>query len=220
MQPPEKGWQAFIPGPVYDDADAPWGNDPAFAVILAHPGLRDSLGGHTAQALILAIELVRVLARVDLLEMVRVHRPAQGLCLGFGMNVLEPYDLLRVFTLDQVHAYEWIGTQVLEAAQTLQALQAEEPLLSTRIRLYHGTLRDLSTLANASIRVLYTANVFNWEIPMTPETFAGAIHEILRVLTVEGVVLSRGSAGRLEAHLAPHGRLLLSMPLITVFQKG
>jgi hypothetical protein len=86
--------------------------------------------------------------------------------------------------------------------------------------LHHGTVSDLSALADASIRVIYTANVFTWEIPMMPETFSKAIQEILRVLVDGGVVLSRGSAGVLEAHLAQHGRMLLPLSLISVFQRG
>lgn len=213
-------WQAFLAGPVYADDHAPWRADPAFVEIAAHPGLRDSIGGRVAPALTQAIGLVQALSGVDLLEVVGAHRPARGLCLGFGMNSLEPYDVLQVFGLDQVHAYEWVAEQVLEAAQTLQALRLAEPSLPTRIRLHHGTVSDLSALADASMRVIYTANVFTWEIPMMPETFSKAVREILRVLVDGGVVLSRGSAGVLEAHLARHGRLLLQLALMSVFQKG
>ena len=55
---------------------------------------------------------------------------------------------------------------------------------------------------------------------MMPETFRKAIQEILRVLADSGVVLSRGSAGVFEAHLARHGRLLLPTAHMSVFQKG
>ena len=55
---------------------------------------------------------------------------------------------------------------------------------------------------------------------MTAETFDGTIKEILRVLAVDGVVLSRGSAGRFEERLARHGRMLLPHPPVSVFQKG
>jgi hypothetical protein len=213
-------WQAFIAGPVYTDDHIPWRADPAFAEIATHPGLRDSIGGRSAPALIQALGLVRAIAGIDLLEVMSARRPARGLCLGFGMNSLEPYDLLQVCRLDQVHAYEWIAEQVIEAAQTLQALQRDEPCLPRRIRLHHGTLSDLCALTDASIQVIYTANVFTWEVPMMPETFSKAIQEVLRVLANGGVVLSRGSAGRFEAHLAPHGRLLLPTAHLSVFQKG
>jgi hypothetical protein len=213
-------WQAFIAGPVYADDQTPWRADPAFTEIAAHPGLRDSVGGRIAPALTQALELVRAIAGIDLLEVMGARRPAWGLCLGFGMNSLEPYDLLQVFQLDQVHAYEWVAEQVIEAAQTLQALQLDDPFLPSRIRLHHGTLSDLCTLADASIRVIYTAHVFTWEVPMMPETFSKAIQEVLRVLADGGVVLSRGSAGVFEAHLAPHGRLLLPTSHMSVFQKG
>jgi hypothetical protein len=220
MCQPDATWTAFLASPVYPAAHVPWRDDPAFAVLAAHPGLRDSIGGRAAPALTLAIDLVRATTRVDLRAVARAQRPAQGLCLGFGANALEPYDLLRVFDLDQVHAYEWIGEHVIEAAQMLQTLRAEDPSLPVRLRLHHGTLSDLSALADASIQVIYAANVFNWEIPMLPETFAGALQEILRVLAGGGVLLSRGSAGTLEACLTPYGRLLLPSPLVTVFQKG
>jgi Methyltransferase domain len=213
-------WQAFIAGSVYADEQAPWRADRAFVEIAAHPGLRDSIGGRVAPALRQAIGLVQALTGVDLVEVVGGQRPAQGLCLGFGMNSLEPYDVLQAFRLDQVHAYEWVAEQVLEAAQTLQALRLEEPSLPRRIRLHHGTVSDLRALADASIGLIYTANVFTWEVPMMPETFNKAIQEIFRVLVDGGVVLSRGSAGVLEAHLARHGRMLLPLSLISVFQKG
>ncbi|MBI3325859.1 MAG: class I SAM-dependent methyltransferase [Nitrospinae bacterium] len=213
------GWREFIEGEVHADTEAPWRDDLAFALLLKIPGLRESVGGRITGALKQAVGLVQALAQVDLLEVVGASRPAQGLCLGFGMNVLEPYDLLRVFALDRVQAYEWIGEHVIEAAQTLQALRAEDPLLPTRIRLHHGTICDLSALVEGSIHVVYVANVFNPEIPMTPETFAGALREIVRVLAEGGLVLSRGSAGVLEAELGRHGRMLLQTPLVSVFQK-
>ena len=131
MSLPEATWKAFIEGPVYAYAQTPWRDDPAFGVLSEHPGLRDSIGGDVASALTLAIELVQAIARIDLHDLVRTRRPARGLSLGFGMNVLEPYDLLQVFELDRVYAYEWIGEQVIEAARTLQALRAAEPALPT-----------------------------------------------------------------------------------------
>jgi hypothetical protein len=213
-------WQAFIEGPMYADDQVPWRDDLAFAMIAEHPGLRDSISGRVAPALTQAIGLVRALTGVDLLAVICSRRPAQGLCLGFGMNALEPYDLLRVCELDRVHAYEWIAAQVVEAAQMLQALRHDEPSLPTRIRLHQGTISDLSALADASIQIIYTASVFTWEVPMMPETFARAMQELLRVLVDGGVVLSRGSAGVLEAHLARHGRTLLSSSLMSIFQKG
>ncbi|HJY84749.1 MAG TPA: hypothetical protein VKK81_27160 [Candidatus Binatia bacterium] len=216
---PNQGWRDFIEGELYPDAQAPWADDPAFALLLQVPGLRESLGGRITGALHQAIGLVRALAQVDLLEVARTRRPALGLCLGFGMNMLEPYDLLQVFGLDQVHAYEWISEHVIEAAQGLQALRAEAPLLSTRIRLHHGTISDLGAIADGAIRVVYVANVFNPEIPMTEETFAKAVQEIVRVSEVGGVLLSRGSPGALEAALSRHGRMLLQTPLISVFEK-
>jgi hypothetical protein len=215
----ERGWQGFVEGEIYTEAEAPWRDDPAFALLCQFPGLRDSVGGNSAAALTQAIGLVRALAQVDLLEGVRANRPAYGLCLGFGMNALEPYDLLRVFELDQVHAYEWIGEHVIEAAQLLAALPRKGDSLSARIRLHHGTISDLSALADDSIRVISVANVFNPEIPMVPQTFAGATSEILRVLASKGVLVSRGSSGALEAALSLHGRMLLQTPLVSVFQK-
>ena len=212
-------WQAFIEGPIYADDHAPWRDDLAFAIIAEHPGLRDSISGRVAPALTQAIELVQALTGVDLLAIVCGQRPAQGLCLGFGMNTLEPYDLLQVFELDRVYAYEWIAAQVVEAAQTLQALRYHEPALPTRIRLHHGTISDLGTLAAASIQIIYTASVFTWEIPMMPETFARTIQEILRVLADGGVVFSRGSAGVLEAHLVRHGHMLLSSTDVSISER-
>lgn len=215
-----QGWRDFIAGELYADAQAPWRDDPAFALLLELPGLRESIGGRISGALNQAVGLVRALAQVDLLKVVRAKRPAEGLCLGFGMNTLEPHDLRQVFGLDRVHAYEWISAHVVEAAQTLQALRAEDSLLPTRIRLHHGTISDLKAIADGSIRVVYVGNVFNPEIPMTDETFAGALREIARVLTVGGIVLSRGSSGVLEEGLAQYGRMLLQTPLITVFERA
>jgi hypothetical protein len=213
-------WQEFIAGEIYADAEAPWRSDPAYALLLQFPGLRESVGGRITDALKQAIGLVRAMTQVDLLEKVHASSPAHGLCLGFGMNVLEPYDLLRAFALDCVHAYEWIGEHVLEAAQALQALRAADPLLPSRVRLHHGTISDLSALANDSIGIVYVANVFNPEIPMTEETFARALKEIVRVLTSGGFLLSRGSSGVLETALSQHGRMLLQTPLVSVFQRG
>ena len=213
-------WRAFIEGAVYCADRVPWRDDPAFAVISEHAGLRDSLGGHVGSALTLASGMVHATSQTHLAAIVQAQRPAYGLCLGFGMNALEPYDVLQAFDLDGVHAYEWIAEQVIEAAQMLQSLCLEDPSLPERIRLHHGTLSDLRALDDASIRVIYTGNVFNHEIPMTPATFAGALQEMLRVLVPAGVVLIRGSAGVLETHLAPHGCMLVQTPLMAVFQKG
>jgi hypothetical protein len=174
-----------------------------------------------ADALTQAIGLVQAMARVDLRAIVHQNRPATGLCLGFGMNLLEPYDLLRTFALDCVHAYEWMGDQVLDAARACVALQSQDPaLLPTQLRLHHGTISDLSALADHSVSIVYVANVFNREIPMTAVTFDRTLSEIIRVLDNGGVVLSRGSADALETELAPHGRFLLHIPLISIFQKG
>lgn len=216
---PDKAWRAFIEGPLYPLPQTPWDNDPAFAMTVAHPGLRDSVSGAVEPALTMTLGLVRALTGVDLLEMIQAQRPAIGLCLGFGMNVLEPYDLWRVLTLDRVHAYEWIGEHIIEAAQTLQALRKDEPDLPSHIRLHHGTAGNLSAIADASVQALYTASMFTWEVPMTPETFEAAVQEILRVLATDGVVISRGSSGVLEERLAHHGRMLLSTPHVSVFQK-
>lgn len=211
---------AFLAGPVYPDMDTPWREDPAFALLSQYPGLRDSVGGRVADALTQAIGLVQAMTRVDLCALAQQRRPATGLCLGFGMNLMEPYDLLRTFALDRVHAYEWMSEQVLDAARTYAALQRQDPaLLPTHLRLHHGTISDLSAVADDSVGVVYVANVFNREIPMTAATFDRARGEILRVLTSGGVVLSRGSADILESELAPHGRFLLRIPLIAVFQK-
>lgn len=54
---------------------------------------------------------------------------------------------------------------------------------------------------------------------MSPWTFAATVEEIVRVLGTGGVVLSRGSAGALEAALVRSGRMLLQTPLVSVFQK-
>jgi hypothetical protein len=215
----DPAWKEFIEGPVYPDDQAPWCDDLAYVPILTYPGLRDSIGGRVALALTQAIGLVQAMERVDLLQVVHTNQPAHGLCLGFGMNALEPYDLLQVFKLDQVHAYEWIGAQVIEAAQVLQALRTENPFLPPRIRLYHGTISNLNALSDASIQVVYTANVFNREIPMTEKTFTEAVQEVVRVLAEGGVVLSRGSSGVLEEQLARRGRMLLQLPLVSVFWK-
>jgi hypothetical protein len=69
------------------------------------------------------------------------------------------------------------------------------------------------------VRVVYAANVFHPEIPMASDTFERTVQEILRVLEPEGILVSRGSSGVLEASLAPHGRMLVQTPLVTVFQK-
>ena len=212
-------WQVFVEGEIYPDDQVPWQNDLAYATIFEYPGLRDSIGGHVAPALQQAIGLVKAMAQVDLLEVVRANRPAYGLCLGFGTNMLEPYDLLTVFEFDRVHGYEWIGAQVVEAAQFLHTRRAEDVQLPEKIRLHHGTISDLSALADESIQAIYTANMFNREIPMSEETFQGALHEMFRVLATDGFVLSRGSAGMLEQQLARQCRTLLNNPLVSVFQK-
>jgi hypothetical protein len=213
-------WSVFIEGGVYADTATPWRDDPSFALLKEYPGLQDSISGRIPAALAQTMALVQVLTQVDMQYILRTRSPARGLCLGFGMNVLEPYDLLQGCGLDVVHAYEWIGTRVIEAAQTLAALQPPEPSLSTRIRLHHGTISHLSGLADASIHLVYAASVFNNEIPMTASTFARAVAEIVRVLAPRGFLLSRGSAGILEERLAPYGRLLLHTPSVSVWQKG
>ncbi|MBI3245048.1 MAG: hypothetical protein HYZ50_00900 [Deltaproteobacteria bacterium] len=212
-------WRDFIDGPLYEDAAAPWREDPAYGFLLAFPGLRDSIGGQVAPALIQTIGLVQALARVNLLDAVQRKHPARGLSLGFGMNWSEPYDLLQAFSLDCVHGYEWIGEQVVEAAQAYQARRGTEPLLPQRLRLHHGTIRDLGVLSDGSIHVAYVANVVTPEIPMAPETLDGFVGELLRVLDHNGVVISRGSSGVLETELLGRGRMLLQMPLVAVFQK-
>jgi hypothetical protein len=215
-----QGWRDFIEGQLYTDAQTPWRDDPAFALLLQVPGLRESIGGRATLALTQAIGLVQALARVDLRQVVHAQRPAHGLCLGFGMNGLEPYDLLQVFALERVYGYEWIGEHLVEAAQMLEALRTQEASLPTRIRLHHGTISDLGALADGAIRVAYVANVFNPEIPMTSATFARAVKELVRVLSTGGIVLSRGSSGALETALTQHGRMLLQTPLISVFAKA
>jgi hypothetical protein len=212
-------WQAFIEGVVYADAAVPWANDPAYALLQEFPGLRESVTGRSAAALTQALGLVQALTHVDVLQSVCANRPARGVCLGFGMNALEPYDLLQACALDIVHAYEWIGTEVVEAAQMLDALRGLDPLLPTRIRLHHSTLSRLETLTDASVHVVYAASVFNDEIPMSAATFHGALQEIVRVLAPGGFVVSRGSAGLLEAHLAPYGQMLLETPQVVVVQR-
>src|SRR6476661_2491027 len=132
-------WQAFIDGQLYADGEAPWRDDPAFATLCQFPGLRDSIGGRIAEALHQALGLVKAMTHVDLFSVVHKGAQPQGLCLGFGMNALEPYDLLQVFSLVQVHAYEWIGEHVVEAAQTLLALAKGDNTLPARIRLHHKT---------------------------------------------------------------------------------
>lgn len=212
-------WRTFLDGPLYPDAHAPWRDDPAYHLLLQFPGLRDAVGGDIVPALTQAIGLVQALAQVNLKALILQRRPAIGLCLGFGANFLEPYGLLQVFELDRVHAYEWIGDHVIEAAQSLQAVETSIPRLSSRVRLHHGTISDLSAVADGSVRMAYVANVFNPEVPMTPETFANTIKELLRVLEPESVVFSRGSSGVFEEALAQHGRMLLWNPLVSVFQK-
>jgi hypothetical protein len=212
-------WQAFIEGVVYAEAEVPWGNDPAYAMLQEFPGLRESVNGRSAAAITQTLGLVEALTQVNVLQSVHANRPACGVCLGFGRNALEPYDLLQACTLDIVHAYEWIGAEVVEAAQMLEALRAFDPLLATRVRLHHGTLSRLETLTYASVHVVYAASVFNDEMPMSAVTFQGALCEIARVLAPGGFVVSRGSSGLFEAHLAPYGRMLLETPQVTVFQR-
>lgn len=213
-------WRKFIEGMLYEETETPWRDDPAYQLLLQFSGLRDAVGGQVAPALLQAVGLVQALAHVDVQALARRRKPALGLSLGFGMNWSEPYDLLQAFELDCVHAYEWIGEQVIEAARSFQALNATEPGLSARIRLHHGTISDLSALADNSVRVAYAANIFNPEIPMAPETFSRAVSELLRVLEPSGVVFSRGSSGVFEEALTPHGRMLLHNPLVSVFQKS
>ncbi len=212
-------WQAFIEGVVYADAEVPWGNDPAYAMLREFPGLRESVNGRSAAAITQTLGLVQALTHVDMLQVVHANRPARGVCLGFGMNALEPYDLLQACALDIVHAYEWMGGEVVEAAQMLDALRVLDPLLPTRIRLHHGTLSRLETLTDASVHVVYAASVFNDEIPMSAATFNGALQEIVRVLAPGGFVVSRGSSGLLEAHLTSYGHMLLETPQVVVFQR-
>lgn len=216
MSSEHEEWKSFVEGGVYSGDRVPWRDDPAYATILEYSGLRDSIGGHVAPALHQAIGLVNAIARVDLLGVVRANRPAYGLCLGFGANMLEPHDLLNVFELDRVHGYEWIGDQVVEVAQGLHMNRSGDSRLAEKIRLHHGTISDLSALGDESIQVVYTANMFNREIPMSQETFDGALKEIFRVLRTGGFVVSRGSAGVLERHLSSQCRTLLNNPLVSV----
>ena len=212
-------WSDFIEGSVYPDNAVPWRHDPAYATILEHPGLRDSIGSHVASALRQAIGLVQAMTQVNVLDIVRRHRPAIGLSLGFGSNAQEPYDLLKTFELDCVHAYEWIGEHIIEAAKAFEMLRSDDPRLVTRIRLHHGTGSDLSALNTSSIHLLYTANMFNREIPMSEDTFGRSLQEIVRVLAPRGCLISRGSAGALEQSLAQHLHVLLENPLVSVLQK-
>lgn len=216
---PQADWQAFIDGPLYLSSRPPWHDDPAFSVILEQPGLRDCIGGPVAPALNMACDLVRALTQHDIMAQIRSQRPAQGLCLGIGMNATEPYDLLHALQLDCVHACEWIGEHIVEAAEMLQVLRSKEPDLPQRIRLHQASIRDLSFLPDASIQVVYTANMFTWEVPMQQQTFDLATQEMRRVLATGGLLFSKGSAGELEKRLAPYGRMLLPYPPVTVFQK-
>jgi len=214
-----QSWRAFIEGHLYEDIDAPWRGDPAFATLCEFPGLRDCIGGRIADSLTQGVGLVKAMTHIDLLSVVQTYARPHGLCLGFGMNALEPYDLLQMFSLAKVHAYEWISEQVVDAAKTLVALAKEDARLSERIRLHHGTISDLSALPDCSIHVAYVGNVFTHEIPMTQETFVRAVAEIVRVLDDGGIVFSRGSSGALESTLRPAGKFLLHNPLISVFQR-
>ena len=214
-----ESWSDFIEGPVYPDNAVPWRHDPAYATMLEQPGLRDSIGSHIAPALRQAIGLVQALAQVNFLDVVRSHRPAVGLSLGFGSNTQEPYELLQTCELDCVHAYEWVGEHIVEAARAFETLRAHEPRLTTRLRLHHGTVSDLSALSTSAIHLIYTANMFNREIPMSADTFARSVQEIVRVLAPGGCLISRGSAGVLERSLAQYLHVLLENPLVSVLQK-
>ena len=216
---PGSDWRNFVDGPLYLASPPPWFDDPAYSLILAEPGLRDSLGGPVSPALRMACELVRALTEYDVVAHLRNQQHAQGLCLGFGSNLLEPYDLLRALPLGCVHACEWIGEHLVEAATMLQSLSADDPSLVRRIRLHQATIAALSFLNDATIQVIYTANMFTWEVPMQQKTFDLAIEEMMRVMTPGGVIFSKGSAGELERRLTPHGRMLLPHQPITVFQK-
>ena len=212
-------WRDFIEEGVYADQAVPWRADPAYRVILAHPGLRDSIGGSTAPALQQAVGLVRAVREVDLFAITAAGQPAVGVCLGFGSNVSEPYDLLKTCRLTRVHAYDWVGAHVVEAAQAFDTQRRTEPELANRLRLHHGTVGDLSALEDASVHVIYTANVFSREIPMSDETFDRARDEIVRVLAPDGWLVSRGSAGRLEAGLKRRLLVLFDNPLVSVLQQ-
>ena len=212
-------WQTFLDGPLYAEGEEPWRDDPAFAMVSQFPGLRDAIGGRIAQALVQAVGLVKAIAQTDLIAAIQTQEQPQGLCLGFGMNALEPYDLLQVFSLAQVHAYEWIGEQVVEAAQTLAAFAKSDSTLPERIRLHHETLSNLQALPDRSIQVVYVGNVFTYEVPMAEATFTCGVKEVLRVLADGGVLLSRGSSGALETALSPAGIMLWQNPLVSVFQK-
>ena len=214
-----ESWSDFIEGPVYPDNAVPWLHDPAYATILEYPGLRDCIGRHIAPALQQAIGLVQAMAQVHVLDVVRSHRPAIGLSLGFGSNAQEPYELLKACELNCVHAYEWIGEHIVEAARACETLRVNEPRLTARIRLHHGTVSDLSALNTSSIHLIYTANMFNREIPMSGDTFERSMQEIVRVLAPSGCLISRGSAGVLEQYLAQHLQVLLENPLVSVLQK-
>lgn len=232
-------WRNFLGGPVYEVNAVPWLDDPAYAMILEQPGLRDQIGGNVAAALNQAIGLVGVVSGVDVGAVIEAERArkartraagssavrlqgrdgwnAQGLCLGFGNNFKEVYDVLKVFGLDGVHAYEWVGEHVLAAARGF-AREDNATELSRRILLHHGTISALGAISGASVLVVYTGNVFHPEIPMVPETFDGATSEILRVLAPQGFVISRGSAGQLELALSQKLKLLLDNPLVSVLQ--
>ena len=99
-----QSWDVFIEGRVYADADVPWRDDPAYGLLQEFPGLQESVTGRMAAALTQTLGLVQALTHVDLLQVVHASRPTRGVCLGFGMNALEPYDLLQVCALDVVHA--------------------------------------------------------------------------------------------------------------------
>ena len=214
-----EAWRDFIEEGVYADRAVPWRADPAYRIILEHPGLRDGIGGSIAPALQQAVGLVHAVCGVDLFALTAGRKPAVGLCLGFGSNVSEPYDILTTCGLDRVHAYDWIGAHVVEAAQAFDRLRQTEPELVDRLRVHHGTVGDLRALEDASVHVIYTANVFNREIPMSDETFALALDEIVRVLAPDGRLVSRGSAGRLEAGLQRRLRVLFDNPLVSVLQQ-
>ena len=212
-------WRDFIEEGVYADRAVPWREDPVYSIILAHPGLRDGIGGSVAPALQQAVGLVHAVCGVDLFALTAGRQPAVGLCLGFGSNVSEPYDILTTCRLDRVHAYDWIGMHVVEAAQAFDTLRKTEPRLADRLRLHHGTVGNLSALEDASVHVIYTANVFNREIPMSDETFDRTLDEIVRVLAPDGWLVSRGSAGRLEAGLQRRLLVLFDNPLVSVLQQ-